>query len=62
MGLEPTVYRLEVCRLIQFGHTDIFAFCGVRTHECLRTAELKSAPLDHSGKNAYFLILMIGTM
>lgn len=20
MGLEPTVYRLEVCRLIQFGH------------------------------------------
>ena len=20
MGLEPTIYRLEVCRLIQFGH------------------------------------------
>lgn len=20
MGLEPTIYRLEVCRRIQFGH------------------------------------------
>ena len=30
-----------------------FAFCGVRTHAYYRIVDLKSTPLDHSGKNAY---------
>ena len=27
--------------------------CGVRTHEYIRTVDLKSTPLDHSGKMVY---------
>ena len=34
-----------------------FAFCGVRTHAYYRIVDLKSTPLDLSGKNAvYFAV------
>ena len=35
------------------------ANCGVRTHEYLCTVDLKSTPLDHSGKLAFYFLLYV---
>ena len=54
MGLEPTTPSLEGwCAIHCATGTD--ASCGIRTHEGIRPAELKSAALDQLGQRCCFV-------
>ena len=55
-GTRTHSLRLRKPTPCPFGHWDRYAWSGVRTHADWRPADLKSAPLDLSGIQAYFKV------